>query len=174
MLKLGLILVVPYLAVASVATGAVDGTDTFDAIQNFVSQVSEQSDEVATALVDGPGDLDDKVTLCHLPGGDPEKAHLLSVSLEAVAEHEGHGDYALSDPALLAQPLIDLCADDTEVVSDEQSDDRPGNGKAPEHSNAGGSRGSENPGSSGGDEGNGGPPPNSNAGGSGSGKPGND
>lgn len=152
MLKLGLLLAIPYLAVASVATGAVDGTDAMDAIQNIVGQVSEQSDEVATAIVYGPSDLDQKVTVCHLPGGDPAHAHLTSIALEAWAEHEAHGDFQLSDPALLAEPLMTRCADDTDVVSEETSE----RGNAPEHANAGGKRDEVQ--TAGGKGGDGGPP----------------
>lgn len=164
MLKLGLLLVVPYLAAASVATGAVDGTDAMDAIQNIVGHVSEQSDEVATAIVYGPSDLDHKITVCHLPDGDPEKAHLMSIALEAWDEHESHGDFQLSNPALLAEPLIALCADNTEVVSEEASE----HGNAPDHSNAGGK--SDEVETAGGDRGQGGPPEQSN----GRGKPNDD
>ena len=165
MLKLGLLLVVPYLAAASIATGAVDGTDAMDAIQNIVGQVSEQSDEVATAIVYGPSDLDHKITVCHLPDGDPEKAHLMSIALEAWANHEAHGDLKLSNPALLAEPLMTLCADNTEVVSEEASE----HGKAPEHSNAGGK--SDDVETAGGEgSGHGGPPEHSN----GRGKPSDD
>jgi hypothetical protein len=163
MLKLGLILVVPYLAVASVATGAVDGTDTFDAIQNFVSEVSQQSDEVATAIVNGPSTLDHKITVCHLPNQDLEKAHLMSISLDALPEHEAHGDYKLTAPELLTDPLMSVCADDTDVVSEEQSGEGSDKGKAPEHSNAGGGRDGQ---------GRGGPSEHPNAGANG--QPGND
>ena len=35
---------------------------------------------------------DEKVTICHIPSGDPEKAKTLIISKESVAAHLAHGD----------------------------------------------------------------------------------
>jgi len=35
----------------------------------------------------------EKVTICHLPPGNPDNAHTLSVGADAVEAHLGHGDY---------------------------------------------------------------------------------
>ena len=146
MIRLIFFLVVPYLAIASVATGAVDGLGALDAARDFVSDVQQQSDEVATAIIDGPADLDHKVTVCHLPDSDPAKAQLVSVAMDAWPAHEAHGDYKLSSSELLTEPLLSRCAASTEITEDQHpsSNGNPadhanaGNGGAPEHSQAGG------------------------------------
>ncbi len=133
MVKLILLLVIPYAAISSVALGAVDGRAALDAAREFVGQVQEQSDEIATALIEPPRGLDHRITVCHVPGGDDDQAHLLSIAIEAWPVHEAHGDYGLTEPAVLVEPLASRCAESTEVA-----DEAPGKGAPPEHSNAGG------------------------------------
>ena len=49
----------------------------------------------ATYATGGDDDNDDdgKVTICHVPHGNPENAHTTTVSENAVAAHLAHGDY---------------------------------------------------------------------------------
>ena len=34
-----------------------------------------------------------KITICHLPGGDESKAHTISIGMPAWKAHQKHGDY---------------------------------------------------------------------------------
>jgi hypothetical protein len=146
MVKLVVLLLVPYLAVASVATGVVNGQAALDAVRDLAGEVHEQSDEIATQILTGSSGLDQRVTVCHVPGANEANAHQLSVAMDALDTHLAHGDYDMSDPAVLAGPLQELCGDTLPTVDGERSSS---NGNAPEHSNAG----------------QGGPPEHSNAGG---------
>ncbi len=60
----------------------------------------------------------DKVTVCHLPGGDAEKGRSLAVGAEALADHLAHGD------------LEGACPDDDRPPIDDEVGDGPGAGKA--------------------------------------------
>ena len=102
--------------------------------------MQEQSDEVATALIEPSRGLDHRITVCHVPGGDDDRAHLLSIAMEAWPVHEAHGDYRLTEPALLVEPLASRCAESTEVADEGHP---AANGVPPEHSNAGGNGKSE-------------------------------
>jgi len=46
----------------------------------------------SVAYADG-GDGDGKVTICHVPQGNPDNAHTITVSENAVAADLAHGDY---------------------------------------------------------------------------------
>jgi len=133
MIKLAVALLIPYLAVASVATGAVDGHAALDAAGDFIGEVRDQTDEVATQIIYGPPDLDHHVTVCHVPDGEASKARLLSVAMDAKSDHMEHGDYSLTATELLVEPLLSLCGTGTPAVAEHSSS----SGNAPEHSNAG-------------------------------------
>jgi hypothetical protein len=45
---------------------------------------------VRAELDSDPGNF--KVEICHVPPGNPENAHLISVSIFALPAHLGHGD----------------------------------------------------------------------------------
>jgi hypothetical protein len=45
----------------------------------------------AYATLDGGND-NEKVTICHIPPGNPDNAHTISVSENAVPAHLAHGD----------------------------------------------------------------------------------
>jgi len=51
-----------------------------------------QLDELPTALPTSEGATGQKVTICHLPSGDEDKAHTLVVDESAVPAHLAHGD----------------------------------------------------------------------------------
>ena len=38
-------------------------------------------------------DADGRVTICHIPPGNPENAHTITVSVNALPAHLAHGDY---------------------------------------------------------------------------------
>ena len=42
---------------------------------------------------DGGGDQGDKVTICHVPGGNPGNRHTITVGASAWEAHRSHGDY---------------------------------------------------------------------------------
>ncbi len=42
---------------------------------------------------DCPEDSDGRVTICHIPPGDPDNAHTIRVSVKAVPAHLAHGDH---------------------------------------------------------------------------------
>ncbi len=48
----------------------------------------------------GPPDdqYEEKVLICHIPPGNPENAHTISVSVNAVPAHLAHGDYGRAVP----------------------------------------------------------------------------
>lgn len=46
-------------------------------------------DEATDTCVPAP---EEKVTVCHLPPGNPAKAKTLSIGMDSVADHLGHGD----------------------------------------------------------------------------------
>jgi hypothetical protein len=51
---------------------------------------------IPAAYADGDNDDDDgngKVTICHIPPGNPDNAHTIRVSEYAVDAHLDHGDY---------------------------------------------------------------------------------
>jgi hypothetical protein len=54
--------------------------------------VIQQLDELPTALPTSEGGTGEKVTICHIPGGDEDKANTLVVDESAVPAHLGHGD----------------------------------------------------------------------------------
>ena len=60
------------------------------------SQSSESSSETADDEEDDESSADDqyeeKVLICHIPPGNPDKAHIISVSVNAVPAHVAHGD----------------------------------------------------------------------------------
>ena len=50
----------------------------------------------ATGQATGKGDPDgkgDKVTICHVPPGNPANAHTITVGAAALKAHLAHGDY---------------------------------------------------------------------------------
>jgi hypothetical protein len=54
--------------------------------------VIQQLDELPTALPTSAGGTGEKVTICHIPGGDEDKANTLVVDESAVPAHLAHGD----------------------------------------------------------------------------------
>ncbi len=157
MVKLVVLLLVPYLAVASIATGVVNGQAALDAVRDLAGEVHEQSDEFATQILTGSSGLDHQVTVCHVTGASEANAHQLSVAVDAVETHLAHGDYAMNDPAVIDGPLQELCGDPAPTVDSEHSSS---NGNSPEQSNAGQGAPPEHS-----NAGQGGPPEHSNAGG---------
>jgi hypothetical protein len=55
-------------------------------------------DDAPSVISDVEGDGAEKVTICHIPPGNPENAHTISVGAPAVPAHEGHGDTLGSCP----------------------------------------------------------------------------
>lgn len=52
----------------------------------------------ATAMRPGGGNGgNDKVAVCHFPPGNPDNAHVIVISENAVPAHEAHGDFVLED-----------------------------------------------------------------------------
>src|SRR5215203_325676 len=49
---------------------------------------------------EGGGGQDNKVTLCHMPPGNPENAHVITVGAPAVKAHVAHGDKVIEDGAV--------------------------------------------------------------------------
>ena len=47
---------------------------------------------VMTTPTSVQADPDGKVTICHIPPGNPENAHEITVSVSAVPAHLAHGD----------------------------------------------------------------------------------
>ena len=47
---------------------------------------------VATLALSQTAAADDKVTICHIPPGNPDNRHLITVSADAVPAHLAHGD----------------------------------------------------------------------------------
>ena len=49
----------------------------------------------APAMADKPGEEpnEGKVLVCHIPPGNPDKAHTISISEDDVADHLEHGDF---------------------------------------------------------------------------------
>jgi large repetitive protein len=88
------------------------------ALKTFVLQIKATADE-ADANVNGNSE---KVTICHVPSGNPENEHTITVGEPAVAAHLAHGD---SEGA---------CADDavgTAQGAAGSDDDGNGKGKGP-------------------------------------------
>ena len=48
---------------------------------------------VMTTPTSVQADPDGKVTICHIPPGNPENEHEITVSLSAVPAHLAHGDH---------------------------------------------------------------------------------
>ena len=46
----------------------------------------------ATASTPRPAEASWKVTICHIPPGNPDNAHTITVSWSAVVAHLSHGD----------------------------------------------------------------------------------
>ncbi|MDB5102486.1 MAG: putative lipoprotein [Fibrobacteres bacterium] len=63
-----------------------------------------------------------KVTICHLPPGNPANAHTLSVGAPAVRAHLAHGDYL---GACADKPPVDDPPVDNPPVDNPPSDDPP-------------------------------------------------
>jgi len=84
------------------------GTDT-DEVSITVNEIDDGSGDDGTGD-DGPDEKDgkNKVTICHIPPGNPENAHLITVGEPAVLAHIAHGD------------TLEECPDD---LSGEGSDD---------------------------------------------------
>ncbi|MCZ6651718.1 MAG: hypothetical protein O7D91_01640, partial [Planctomycetota bacterium] len=47
----------------------------------------------AAGGTDCPEDSDGRVTICHIPRGNPDNAHTIRVSVKAVPAHLAHGDH---------------------------------------------------------------------------------
>ncbi len=49
----------------------------------------------APAMADKPGEEpnEGKVLVCHIPPGNPDKAHTISISEDDVQDHLDHGDF---------------------------------------------------------------------------------
>lgn len=60
-----------------VVTGSVDGTTAYEA---------------SCAQGDPDSEKNEKVTICHIPPGNPNAAHTISVGKSALSAHLGHGD----------------------------------------------------------------------------------
>jgi hypothetical protein len=45
---------------------------------------------VAVMAAGGPAD---RVTICHIPPGNPGNAHTITINLNALPSHEAHGDF---------------------------------------------------------------------------------
>ena len=60
------------------------------------TQSDESSSETADDEEDDESSADDqyeeKVLICHIPPGNPDNAHIISVSVNAVPAHVAHGD----------------------------------------------------------------------------------
>ena len=47
----------------------------------------------APAMADKPGTVnEDKFEICHIPPGNPDNAHTISIDVDGVEDHIGHGD----------------------------------------------------------------------------------
>ena len=66
------------------------------------------------------GDLDKniKVTICHIPPGNPENKHSITISLRALDHHLAHGDY-------IGECVADTGDDDTTEPTDTDGDGVP-------------------------------------------------
>ncbi|MCB9451398.1 MAG: hypothetical protein H6672_08150 [Anaerolineaceae bacterium] len=64
--------------------------DDYDAPVRYI-----EADYALTASAPGNGkcDADKKVTICHVPQGNPDAAHTISISRSALPAHLAHGDY---------------------------------------------------------------------------------
>jgi hypothetical protein len=67
------------------------GTDT-DKVKITVKEVNKQPDDTPTDGNDPIDDGENKITICHIPPGNPENAHLITVGEPAVVAHIAHGD----------------------------------------------------------------------------------
>ena len=54
---------------------------------------------VAAVLLVGSAGANDKVTICHIPPGNPENAHEVTVSVHAWPAHQEHGDFIVTESA---------------------------------------------------------------------------
>jgi len=59
---------------------------------------------------------DNKVTICHIPPGNPENAHTISVGEAAVPAHLAHGDFEGPCPAFFDRDFFDRDFFDRDVV----------------------------------------------------------
>jgi hypothetical protein len=83
-------------------TGAITGTPTTAGTSTFTAQVIDALAATATKTLtieiadeeDGAesGDRQEKVTVCHIPPGNPDNAHTITVGEPALEAHLAHGD----------------------------------------------------------------------------------
>jgi hypothetical protein len=80
------------------AAGVISGTPTTPGTSTFTAQVTDSLGATATRIlvleVDGidTAQAGEKVTICHIPPGNPDNAHTISVGAPALDAHLAHGD----------------------------------------------------------------------------------
>ncbi|MGB0896474.1 MAG: hypothetical protein ACPGU9_03365 [Flavobacteriaceae bacterium] len=47
---------------------------------------------VFTSNIKDNGQAEEKITICHIPPGNPDNAHPITISVNAWPAHEAHGD----------------------------------------------------------------------------------
>jgi len=84
--------------------------DRIDALKEKYKHKIVEHDSSDSINVDGypPEFSDKKVNVCHIPPGNPENDHTISISVNALRAHFAHGDY------------LDECEDQSNGESDEE------------------------------------------------------
>ena len=59
---------------------------------------------------------DDKITICHIPPGNPENCHQITISMEALQTHLEHGDRLFCYDELKYNDYLKLVDNNTERV----------------------------------------------------------
>jgi hypothetical protein len=84
-------------------TGEITGTPTTAGTSTFTALVTDAVGATASKTLtievagadedeDGESEKAEKVTVCHMPPGNPDNAHTISVGAPALEAHLGHGD----------------------------------------------------------------------------------
>jgi hypothetical protein len=75
-------------------------TQTPDITMTVTPEITDTPDITPTVVYGG------KVTICHIPPGNPNAAHHITISRSAVKAHLGHGDTVDSCPNLIIDVIV--------------------------------------------------------------------
>ncbi len=118
-LSLALILGIATALLGACGEPATDDSTSTQALGSGAADRSERRDACDAARQAAQSSKPHKVTICHIPPGNPANAHMINVSKNAIRAHLAHGD------------VLGGCGCDDDNDDNDHNDD-PGDGDQPD------------------------------------------